>query len=236
MAADTPADLQARIGYHFDDPKLLERALRHRSAGAPDNERLEFLGDAILDAIVSDRLYRDHTEATEGALTTARASLVRGQTLASVAKRWQLADALVLGRGERGSGAVRASILAGAVEAVIGAVFLDGGFSRARDVVLALLDADLAAVQPGEPQKDAKTRLQELTQARQLGLPVYTTLATSGPAHSRRFQVSCEVEGWGSGEGEAGSRREAEQRAASALLQRLPDPADQHAGPGEEQR
>jgi ribonuclease-3 len=217
-ADDTLAELQLLIGYSFVDPQLLQQALRHRSAGNPDNERLEFLGDALLDAVVSEYLYHAHPAAPEGALTTARASLVRGDTLARLASKWHLQQSLVLGKGERG-GEIRASILAGAVEAIIGAVYLDSDFSCARAAVLALLRDDLAAVQPGERQKDAKTRLQELTQGRDLGLPEYRVCETTGPAHQRCFRVSCQVQGIeGSTGGEAASRREAEQLAAAAML------------------
>ncbi|MGB5326202.1 MAG: ribonuclease III [Pseudomonadales bacterium] len=226
MAADdTLAELQLHIGHSFADPLLLQQALRHRSAGSPDNERLEFLGDALLDVIVSEYLYHAHPAAPEGALTTARASLVRGDTLARLAAKWHLPQVIVLGMGERG-GEIRASILAGAVEAIIGAVYLDSGFSGARAAILALLHDELAAVQPGECQKDAKTRLQELTQGRQLGLPVYSVCATSGPAHQRCFRVSCNVQGIeGSTGGEAASRREAEQLAAAAMLDIMLDVA-----------
>ncbi|NNC55661.1 MAG: ribonuclease III, partial [Pseudomonadales bacterium] len=216
------AALQAHIGHQFAAGELLLQALRHRSAGTPDNERLEFLGDAILDAIVSEYLYLTYPDVAEGPLTTARAQLVRGDTLAALASSWQLQSALVLGKGERGNGEVRASILAAAVEAIIGAVYLDAGLPAARGVVLALMEQAMASIEPGERQKDAKTRLQEYTQKTLQVLPVYQVCDASGPAHERSFRVSCSVQGvHDQTEGEASSRRIAEQQAAELMLQVL---------------
>ncbi|MBT8139358.1 MAG: ribonuclease III [Gammaproteobacteria bacterium] len=220
--------LQERVGHTFANVELLHQALRHRSAGSPDNERLEFLGDAILDAVVSEYLYLTYRDEAEGVLTTARAKLVRGDTLASLASNWQLHPVLVLGKGEQSGVDVRASILAAAVEAVIGAVYLDGGFASARRVILALMEQELQRIEPGERQKDAKTRLQEHTQKTLQVLPVYQVRDASGPAHQRYFRVSCSVQGVaGHTSGEAPSRRVAEQHAAELMLQKLgAKPAD----------
>jgi len=215
--------LQRRLGYHFRDPGLLRRALTHRSAGSRNNERLEFLGDAILGFEVAENLYRMHPQATEGELSRARAQLVKRETLARAARRIQLGDCLILGAGElRSGGQNRDSILSDAVEAIIAAVYLDGGVEAARSLVRRLLEEEIASSAPAEQPKDAKTRLQELLQARSLKLPQYEVVSLEGEAHDQRFTVVCRVtdldaETSGSG----GSRRKAEQRAAGAMLELL---------------
>lgn len=215
--------LQRRLGHQFGDPDLLRRALTHRSAGARNNERLEFLGDAILGFEVAENLYRRHPGASEGELSRARAQLVKRETLARVARRLELGDHLILGPGElRSGGQNRDSILSDAVEAIIAAVFEDAGMEAARALVRRLLEEELAAATPGEQLKDAKTRLQEWLQSRGLALPDYEVVNLEGSAHDQTFTVACRV-----GElapetlGQGSSRRKAEQQAAAAMLQRL---------------
>ncbi|HEX6321904.1 MAG TPA: ribonuclease III, partial [Burkholderiales bacterium] len=169
-----PAALEERLGHRFADPRLLEQALTHRSRGADNNERLEFLGDGVLGCAVADELYARFPQLSEGKLTRLRASLVREETLAQVGKELGV-DALVrLGEGELAAAPEpRPSILADALEAVLGAVFLDGGYAAARNAVLAAFGPHIDRLDPERPAKDAKTRLQELLQARHRGLPQY---------------------------------------------------------------
>jgi ribonuclease-3 len=217
------ARLQRALDYRFDEPSLLELALTHRSAGGANNERLEFLGDSILNHVIAENLFRRFPEAREGELSRMRAALVRGETLAEVARELGLGDYLRLGSGERKSGGHRrGSILADALEAVLGAILLDGGTEPCRTCVGRWFDARLAAVSDTAVEKDAKTRLQEWLQGRGRPLPEYRLLAAEGEAHARRFRVLCRlrdpdlsVEGGGS------SRRRAEQAAAGKALDRL---------------
>ena len=206
--------------HEFDDPELLNRALRHRSAGTPHNERLEFLGDAVLGMLIAEHLYAQFPGADEGQLTRTRASLVNRDTLAGVARELELGEAIVLGEGELKSGGWRRdSILANALEAVIGAVYLDGGLEACRQTLTAIYAKRLATVDPDAQDKDAKTTLQEFLQARQLGLPRYDTEAVSGPPHDREFTVSCHLECLEQPVTARGrSRRRAEQAAAEAAL------------------
>jgi len=217
------AALEALIGYSFTDVKLLKLALRHKSAGKPNNERLEFLGDAVLNAVVADSLYRQHEGAAEGKLTTARAMLVKGRTLAQVGEMLSLHELLELGMGERKSFArARQSILEDAVEAMIGAVYLDSDFDRCKIVVNGLLAGRIDEISLLDEGKDAKTQLQELTQAKQLGLPRYEVVATDGPDHKLFFTVACHIEQYAhTTRGEGHSRREAEQQAATNMLDKL---------------
>ena len=211
-------------GHDFADPALLRQAFTHRSAGSPHNERLEFLGDALLNLIVAEQLFARWPGADEGAMTRARAELVRESTLAAMARSLVLGARLSLGPGEMKSGGHRRdSILADAVEAVIAAVYLDAGFDACRVAVLGLFEPLLAALPPlHQVGKDAKTRLQEWLQARQLPLPAYTLLAESGDDHDKTFHVSCALaQPPLCTEGEAGSRRAAEQCAAEAALEFL---------------
>jgi len=215
--------LQRRLGYDFGDPGLLTRALTHRSANADNNERLEFLGDAILGFEAADYLYHHVADADEGQLSRMRAHLVKRETLAEIARDLELGDILLLGQGElRSGGQNRDSILADAVEAIIAAVYLDGGIEAARSLVRRLLDERL--LDPGKvlQRKDAKTRLQEHLQGQGLPLPVYAVVETSGRQHRQQFVVSCSVASfdWQS-EGRGSSRRKAEQQAAAAFLARL---------------
>jgi ribonuclease-3 len=217
------ASLRKALGHDFADRELLELALTHRSAGSRNNERLEFLGDALINACVAETLYRRHPDLEEGDLSRLRASLVNQETLADVARELDLGSHLTLGPGELKSGGFRrASILADALEGVVGAVFLDAGFEAARQVTLSLLESRLSAPLSTEALKDAKTRLQEVLQARELPLPVYAVESVRGEPHRQTFRVSCAVPALKvRTEGEAGSRRAAEQEAARHALEAI---------------
>ena len=215
-------------GHAFAEPALLAQALRHRSAGSPHNERLEFLGDALLNLIIAEQLHQRWPKADEGAMTRARAELVRESTLATLARGLELGDRLTLGPGEMKSGGHRRdSILADALEAVIAALYLDAGFDACRRIVLPWFEPLLAALPPlHQVGKDAKTRLQEWLQARQKPLPVYALVEEGGEEHARVFRVSCTLEAPVLvTEGEGSSRRAAEQAAAEAALALLEKPA-----------
>lgn len=212
------------IGHPFHDPALLKQALTHRSAGAPHNERLEFLGDSIVNMMAAEALYRRWPKADEGAMTRARAELVREGALAVIGRTLELGDRLILGPGEMKSGGHRRdSILADAVEAVVAAIYLDAGFEACRAVVLPWFSASIEALPAsGRPEKDPKTRLQEWLQARQKALPQYELVSESGDDHAKHFRVRCIVaDPAASTEGEGPSRRLAEQQAAAAVLEQL---------------
>lgn len=211
----------AALGHRFADAALLERALTHRSAAHANNERLEFLGDALLNLLVAELIYEIHPRASEGDMTRLRAALVNGNALADMARAHKLGDRLHLGPGELKSGGHRRdSILADAFEAVIAAIYLDGGWPACRELVRGMF-APLVADGARTP-KDAKTRLQELLQARGLPLPIYELVATSGEEHARIFDVTCRVESLDDiFSGSASSRRGAEQIAAEHALARL---------------
>lgn len=223
--AGRPA-LERALGHRFRNSGLLEQALTHRSFGSPHNERLEFLGDGVLGCVITEELYSRFPERTEGELSRLRANLVRETALAGVARALGLSAFLRLGEGELASGgADRSSILADALEAVFGAVFLDGGYQAAKASVLKVYDEALARLNPGEPSKDAKTRLQELLQGRRQKLPQYRVVATRGAAHKQTFEVECSVDS-PVGEpkratGSGSSRRIAEQQAAEHMLELL---------------
>lgn len=213
-----------RIGHRFAEEGLLAQALTHRSAGSTHNERLEFLGDALLNLIVAEVLYTRWPKADEGALTRARAELVRESALAAVARNLDLGSALTLGPGEMKSGGHRRdSILADALEAVIASIYLDAGFAACRDVILPWFEAMLAALPPpNKVGKDAKTRLQEWLQARQKPLPTYTLIEESGDDHAKRFLIACTLTDPSlDAQGEGASRRAAEQMAAETALHAL---------------
>ncbi len=212
--------LQSRLNYQFKNRRLLEVALTHKSHSRQHNERLEFLGDAVLGYAIAESLYNDQPTAAEDTLTLIRAALVRKETLAEVAQSIGLGEFLSLGSGERKSGGrQRASILADALEAVIGAVNLDGGVEEARALVLRLFAERLAEAGARGASKDPKTRLQELLQARSLALPVYGVVATQGSEHERTFTVSCEVVDLNlRTSGRGSNRRAAEQSAAEAMI------------------
>jgi len=217
------ARLQERLGHRFGEPALLRQALTHRSFGSPHNERLECLGDGVLGCVVAEVLVSRLPGADEGELSRVRASLVRRESLTAAARALDLAGHLRLGQGASEEGtAARSSILADALEAMIGAVFLDGGYDAARTAVLRSLGQALEAAGDRAGEKDPKTQLQEALQARRLGLPRYEVVSTSGAAHRQTFEVECRVEALGlRGRGSGGSRRAAEQQAAAALLRQL---------------
>jgi ribonuclease-3 len=226
---DSAADwVERALGYRFRDPAAAATALTHRSAGARHNERLEFLGDALLSFLVAERLYGDERWPDEGALTRQRAALVNGAALAEIAAELGLGEALILGPGELKSGGFRrASILADALEAVLGAIYLEGGLAAARAAVLRVLEPRLEAHAEGSA-KDPKTRLQEYLQGLGLPLPRYAVEAVTGDRHEQIFAVSCEiVDPVLRTAGEGPSRRRAEQAAASRALRALGLPAEE---------
>jgi ribonuclease-3 len=215
--------LQQRLHYRFNDERLLARALTHRSFSASHNERLEFLGDAVLSLTVSHRLFEALRGQPEGDLSRLRAQLVREESLHTLALRLDLPGALRLGEGERRAGGrERASILADALEAVIGAVYLDGGYAAAQALVERLLhDIDITPALAAAA-KDAKTALQEWLQARRMALPRYEVVAINGAEHQQTFDVCCTAVALGrQARGQGASRRAAEQSAAAALLAQL---------------
>lgn len=215
--------LQKTLEYDFRQLDYLRQALTHRSAGARNNERLEFLGDAILGFEVAEILYREHPGAAEGQLSRARSQLVKRETLASIARQLDLGEYLILGTGELASGGQnRDSILSDAVEAIIAAVYMDGGMEQARAFVRRILGKLIENSDPGEQLKDSKTRLQEYLQARKLGLPQYEVLSIRGEPHEQRFDVKCEIYSPQiCTKATASSRRKAEQQAASVMLDTL---------------
>lgn len=214
--------LQQSLGYQFRETALLRQALTHRSAHAFNNERLEFLGDGVLNFAVADMLYRRYPQAPEGDLSRMRARLVREETLAEIAQRLDLGSRLILGIGEQRSGGHRrASILADALEAVLGAVYLDGGFNAVHTVIHHLLGDYLSDNLASEQLKDPKTRLQEYLQGRGKALPRYELVQEKGEAHNKSFVARCHVDGQQSVDAEAGSRRKAEQAAAALMLEQL---------------
>ena len=204
-------------------PDLMRQALTHRSAGSRNNERLEFLGDSLLDLVIAEELYRRFPDASEGDLSRLRARLVRRDTLANVARELDLGSQLVLGSGERKSGGKRrASILADALEAILGAVFLDRGFEACRELVASWFAARLDSLPPAEDLKDPKTRLQEHLQASQRPLPRYRLVKAEGADHARTFHVRCEIEGESDATEASGpSLRRAEQECARLALAKL---------------
>ena len=215
--------LVRRLGYQFRDFALAEQALTHRSFGSSHNERLEFLGDSLLNFLIAEALYQRFPSVREGDLSRMRALLVKGETLAEIAREFDLGEWLNLGPGELKSGGHRRdSILADAVEALIGAIYLDGGIEACRERVLAWFEQRLHDVTPGEVNKDPKTRLQELLQARQRPLPIYHLVDTLGDAHSQQFAVECELPSLGRRfPGVGSSRRAAEQSAAQVAIDHL---------------
>jgi ribonuclease III len=217
---DADRRLQDRLGHVFNDPELLDQALSHRSCGARNNERLEFLGDAVLDFLVAEFLYRGQPDAHEGRLTRLRAHLVRRETLASIARGLNLGEVLRLGPGElKSGGRDRDSILADALEGVIGAIYLDSGLAKCREVLEALYDERLSRAAREMGFKDAKTRLQEALQGQGRALPDYRVVQLDGAPHDQSFTVECQVDGVSSPiRGFGASRRKAEQDAASKAL------------------
>jgi len=221
MSNDLVKVLEARLDYAFQNTELARAAVTHRSAGGRNNERLEFLGDAVLGLVIADALYRQLGALAEGDLSRLRASLVNRDTLAELGQELVLGELLLLGPGERKSGGFRRkSILADAIEALLGAVYLDGGYDAARGLVLRLFAGRLQNLPDPEQLKDAKTRLQEYLQGRGLALPVYEMLEVRGKAHEQLFVVGCEIAALGiTTQGVGRSRRLAEQQAAEQGLQ-----------------
>lgn len=215
--------LSSRLGYRFASKDLLVQALTHRSVKGQNNERLEFLGDAVLSVVIAQWLYEHFPHASEGELTRWRASLVKGSTLAKVARQLELGECLVLGGGELKSGGHRRdSILADAVEALLGAIFVEVGLEGCRERVLDWFGEQLEAITQGGDEKDAKTRLQEYLQSRGKPLPVYQVLQVEGDQHDQMFTVSCSVEGLDEPmTAQATSRKKAEKNAAEQALSRL---------------
>ncbi|GAA3708469.1 ribonuclease III [Oceanisphaera sediminis] len=215
--------LQKKLGHTFNDEAMLVRALTHRSAGARHNERLEFLGDSLLSMVIADALFHRFPKVNEGDMSRMRATLVREKTLAELAREFELGDYLILGPGELKSGGFRReSILADAVEALIGAVYLDTDIEQMRTMLLSWYEERLNDIQPGIDQKDPKTRLQELLQGKRKSLPTYTVVDVIGEAHNQKFTVHCQIDGVPEPVvGIGTSRRKAEQSAAEHALEVL---------------
>ena len=212
--------LDKTLQFRFDDQALLARALTHRSAKGRNNERLEYLGDAVLDFVISEALFRLRPQADEGDLSRLRSALVKDATLASIATELGIGEHLILGSGERKTGGHRRqSILADALEALFGAVYLDAGFDVAKSLIERIYAERLEALPDAAELRDPKTRLQEWLQARKLALPVYQLAEVSGEDHKKRFAVTCSVNELSqTTHGEAASRRSAEQQAARRML------------------
>ena len=215
--------LGKKLGYTFTDPSLLTHALTHRSFNSRHNERLEFLGDSILGVVISQELFKRFPKASEGQMSRLRSSLVKGDTLAELARDFELGDYLRLGSGELKSGGYRRdSILADAVEAIIGAVYLDSDSAVVDRVILAWYQQRIDALDPDKSLKDPKTRLQEFLQGRGEGLPGYELLSVEGDAHNQQFTVRCDAISLKlESQAKGSSRRKAEQAAAAEILSRL---------------
>lgn len=219
--------LDQQLGYRFNNTALLENAVTHRSYHPDHNERLEFLGDAILDLVIAHALFQKFPQATEGELTRLRANLVNKTTLATLARELKLGDYLLLGRGEiKSGGASRDSLLANVVEALLGAIYIDSDFNTCQRLIQTIYASRLQQIASPTPYKDPKTQLQEHLQACQRPLPRYIIQATEGEAHAKQFTVHCEVEGLAQvTQGIGRSRRIAEQEAAAKALQLLQIPS-----------
>ncbi|MDF2178000.1 ribonuclease III [Aliiglaciecola sp. CAU 1673] len=215
--------LYKKLGYRFADEAALELALTHRSASKQHNERLEFLGDSVLGMVIAKELYQRFPGQPEGKLTRMRSTLVKGETLAELAREFELGDLLKLGPGELKSGGFRReSILADAVEAVIGAIFLEAGLNVVNDLILTWYSERIDNLDPDEHPKDHKTRLQEILQGRRLPLPDYEVVDVKGKSHDQTFVVECRVSGLDEPVVARGnSRRRAEQQAAKMVLEKL---------------
>ncbi len=215
--------LEKAMGHTFSDASLLHTALTHRSHSAPHNERLEFLGDSILNGVISRQLFSRFPELPEGDLSRLRANLVRQDSLHQLALSLALGKFLRLGEGElKSGGSQRPSILADVLEALFGAIWLDAGYDIASAVIVRLYDKMLDAIVPGKTMKDAKTRLQEYLQGRRLPLPLYVLIGTEGESHAQQFRIACQIDSLQiQTEGKGASRRAAEQIAAERALERL---------------
>ena len=225
MSADSPAftSLKAQIGYQFNNPALHSQALTHRSFAANNNERLEFLGDSVLNFIIAHQLYNRFNKLPEGDLSRLRAALVKESTLSEIAIGLNIGESLKLGEGElKSAGFKRPSILADALEAIVGAVFLDGGFTAAETLVLKLYAQRLDNIDPKIIDKDAKSQLQEYLQGKKIELPEYSVVAISGEAHAQTFKIECVIQKLHIvAVGEGTSRRIAEQQAAQLALETI---------------
>ena len=217
------AALERRIGHRFQAPALLAQALTHRGYGSPNYERLEFLGDAVLGCAITELLFRKHPELPEGKLSRIRAGLIREESLARVARELGVAEFLLLDESTaRNEGAERPSILADALEAIYGAVFLDNGYGAARDVIARTFGTALSQLDPDAVEKDAKTRLQEFLQAKRHAKPQYRVVSTSGAKQSLTFEVECVVGELSlAANGSGSTRQRAEQQAAARLLEQI---------------
>lgn len=215
------SEVESAVGYAFNNSDSLLQALTHRSFGIPHNERLEFLGDSVLNCAIAEALYARFAGIQEGDLSRLRANLVRQETLAEIAQNLHLGKYLRLGEGELKSGGFRRpSILADGLEAIFGAIFLDGGFEKARKSILHLYHPYLISLDPSSTGKDPKTALQELLQGRRLPLPQYQLRATRGEAHAQEFEVACQIPELGiNTTGCGSSRRAAEQQAAKKAFE-----------------
>ena len=215
--------LSTSLGYHFKDPALFRKALTHRSAGAANNERLEYLGDAVLDLVIAAELFKRFPSATEGELTRFRSALVKGKTLAKIAHELDLGKAVTLGSGElKSGGRHRESILADVVEALLGAIYLESGLEACERIICRWFGERLDEISLVNEEKDAKTRLQEYLQARGEPLPVYSVISTEGEAHAQTLTIACHVKGLGDPVvASASSRKRAEKKAATLALVRL---------------
>lgn len=216
------AALQRTIGYQFQEPELLVRALTHRSFGADNNERLEFIGDGLVNAVVAELLYSHYPDLDEGSLSRLRSKLVSKEGLAILAERFELGPLVLLGAGEQKSGGRhRASIMADTVEALAGGMLVEAGFGTASEIVASWFTADVALLDI-HTTRDAKTRLQEWLQGKGYPLPVYEVVAISGDDHSQVFDVACSCKAASNSQvGTASSRKKAEQKAAAAMLEIL---------------
>ena len=215
--------LKESLDYQFNDARLLQQALTHRSVPGDNNERLEFLGDAVLDVVISEVVFRSHAHAPEGDLSRLRASLVKDTSLDKLASNLGVGEHLILGGGERKTGGHRReSILADALEAIFGAVYLDAGFEGAREIIQRAFGDRLYDLPSVDELRDPKTRLQEWLQARGLGLPTYELVNVSGKAHRQTFEVHCMVSDSAAVTGGSGTtRRDAEQESAKKMLREL---------------
>jgi len=216
----TAAWLKKSLDYEFKNVQLLQQALTHRSANGLNNERLEYLGDAVLDFVISEAVYLQRPDATEGVLSRLRSSLVKDATLAELATELDIGDYLILGPGEKKSGGHRrASILADALEAIFGAVYLDAGFAEAQQIIHHAFASRLTEIPDSAERRDPKTRLQEFVQSRKIALPDYRVERVEGKAHKQTFSVRCTVaELDASTTGQGTTRRDAEQESAAQML------------------
>lgn len=215
--------LNKTLAYKFENAALLQQALTHRSAAGPDNERLEFLGDAVLDLVITKLLFDKTEDTSEGQLSRLRATLVKDTTLAEIATSLGLGEHLILGPGEKKSGGHRrSSILANTLEAIFAAVYLDSGLPAAREIIIRAFGDRLHDLPEAEDLRDPKSRLQEFLQSKQMSLPDYTVEKTSGKAHKQTFEISCSVPELDAVTiGTGSSRRDAEQDAALAMLKKI---------------